>query len=70
MYEIPSFGATKRRVLCNDGAIAKAVEKVESHITGALNKGAKGVLGDKRSALVDSFFAPTVPPTCLGGIDR
>jgi len=38
----------------------KAVEKVESHIADALKKGAKVVIGGKRSALGGSFFEPTV----------
>ncbi|MGH7093213.1 MAG: succinate-semialdehyde dehydrogenase [Stellaceae bacterium] len=38
----------------------KAVEKVESHIADALSKGAKIVIGGKRSALGGSFFEPTV----------
>src|SRR3974377_970133 len=38
----------------------KAVEKVETHIADAVNKGAKVVTGGKRSALGGSFFEPTV----------
>ena len=38
----------------------KAVEKVEAHIADAVNKGAKVVTGDKRSALRGTFFEPTV----------
>jgi succinate-semialdehyde dehydrogenase/glutarate-semialdehyde dehydrogenase len=38
----------------------KAVEKVETHIADAVNKGAKIVIGGKRSALGGSFFEPTV----------
>ncbi len=38
----------------------KAVEKVESHIADAVQKGAKVVIGGKRSALGGSFFEPTV----------
>ncbi len=38
----------------------KAVEKVEAHIGDALKKGAKIVIGGKRSALGGSFFEPTV----------
>ncbi len=38
----------------------KAVEKVEAHIGDALKKGAKVVIGGKRSALGGSFFEPTV----------
>jgi succinate-semialdehyde dehydrogenase/glutarate-semialdehyde dehydrogenase len=38
----------------------KAVEKVESHIADAVGKGAKIVIGGKRSALGGSFFEPTV----------
>jgi len=38
----------------------KAVEKVEAHIADALQKGAKVVIGGKRSALGGSFFEPTV----------
>jgi succinate-semialdehyde dehydrogenase / glutarate-semialdehyde dehydrogenase len=38
----------------------KAVEKVEHHIEDALKKGAKVVIGGKRSALGGSFFEPTV----------
>src|SRR6195256_2246170 len=38
----------------------KAVEKVEAHIADALKKGAKIVVGGKRSALGGSFFEPTV----------
>ncbi|MDX5363977.1 MAG: NAD-dependent succinate-semialdehyde dehydrogenase [Pseudazoarcus pumilus] len=37
-----------------------AVEKVESHVSDALSKGAKAVLGGKRHALGGSFFEPTV----------
>lgn len=37
-----------------------AVEKVESHIAGALNKGAKIVVGDERHALGGRYFQPTV----------
>jgi succinate-semialdehyde dehydrogenase/glutarate-semialdehyde dehydrogenase len=38
----------------------KAVEKVEAHIADALQKGAKVVVGGRRSALGGSFFEPTV----------
>src|SRR5947208_1300315 len=38
----------------------KAVEKVEAHIEDALKKGAKIVIGGKRSALGGTFFEPTV----------
>src|SRR5258708_38792679 len=38
----------------------KAVEKVEAHIGDALKKGAKIVIGGKRSVLGGSFFEPTV----------
>ncbi|HWB48139.1 MAG TPA: NADP-dependent succinate-semialdehyde dehydrogenase [Stellaceae bacterium] len=38
----------------------KAVEKVESHIADALEKGAHVVIGGKRAALGGSFFEPTV----------
>jgi succinate-semialdehyde dehydrogenase/glutarate-semialdehyde dehydrogenase len=38
----------------------KAVEKVEQHISDALQKGAKVVVGGKRHALGGSFFEPTV----------
>src|SRR3981081_3205089 len=38
----------------------KAIEKVEAHIADALKKGAKIVVGGKRSALGGSFFEPTV----------
>src|SRR5216117_2827009 len=38
----------------------KAIEKVEAHIGDALKKGAKIVIGGKRSALGGSFFEPTV----------
>jgi succinate-semialdehyde dehydrogenase/glutarate-semialdehyde dehydrogenase len=38
----------------------KAVEKVEAHIADAIKKGAKVVIGGKRSALGGSFFEPTV----------
>jgi succinate-semialdehyde dehydrogenase/glutarate-semialdehyde dehydrogenase len=38
----------------------KAVEKVEQHISDALKKGAKVVIGGKRHALGGSFFEPTV----------
>jgi succinate-semialdehyde dehydrogenase / glutarate-semialdehyde dehydrogenase len=37
-----------------------AIEKVESHIKDALNKGAKLVQGGKRHSLGNSFFEPTV----------
>ena len=39
---------------------AKAVEKVEEHISDALNKGARIVVGGKRHALGGTFFEPTV----------
>ena len=39
---------------------AKAVEKVEEHISDALNKGARVVVGGKRHALGGTFFEPTV----------
>ena len=39
---------------------AKAVEKVEEHITDALGKGAKVLVGGKRHALGGTFFEPTV----------
>ena len=45
---------------------AKAVEKVESHIADALEKGAKVVLGGKRHALGGQFFEPTI----LSGVTR
>lgn len=38
----------------------KAVEKVESHIADAVEKGAKVVLGGKRHSLGHSFFEPTL----------
>jgi len=38
----------------------KAVEKVETHIADALEKGAKVVIGGHRSSLGGSFFEPTV----------
>ena len=38
----------------------KAVEKVEAHVADAVRKGAKIVIGGKRSALGGSFFEPTV----------
>ena len=38
----------------------KAVEKVEAHVADAVKKGAKVVIGGKRSALGGSFFEPTV----------
>jgi succinate-semialdehyde dehydrogenase/glutarate-semialdehyde dehydrogenase len=38
----------------------KAVEKVEAHISDAVKRGAKVVIGGKRSALGGSFFEPTV----------
>ncbi|MFQ8432455.1 NAD-dependent succinate-semialdehyde dehydrogenase [Amaricoccus sp. W119] len=44
----------------------KAVEKVESHISDALSKGAKVLTGGKRHELGGSFFQPTV----LTGITR
>ena len=37
-----------------------AIEKVESHIKDAVNKGAKLIAGGKRHALGNSFFEPTV----------
>lgn len=37
-----------------------AVEKVESHISEAVSKGAKVVLGGKRHSLGGSFFEPTI----------
>jgi succinate-semialdehyde dehydrogenase/glutarate-semialdehyde dehydrogenase len=37
-----------------------AIEKVESHIADAVQKGAKIVIGGKRHALGGSFFEPTV----------
>ena len=39
---------------------AKAVEKVEEHISDALTKGARVVVGGKRHALGGTFFEPTV----------
>ena len=39
---------------------AKAITKVEDHITDALKKGGKVVTGGKRHALGGSFFEPTV----------
>jgi succinate-semialdehyde dehydrogenase/glutarate-semialdehyde dehydrogenase len=39
---------------------AKAVEKVEEHITDALGKGARVVVGGRRHALGGTFFEPTV----------
>jgi len=39
---------------------AKAVEKVEEHITDALGKGARVVVGGKRHALGGTFFEPTI----------
>jgi succinate-semialdehyde dehydrogenase / glutarate-semialdehyde dehydrogenase len=38
----------------------QAVEKVETHIADALEKGAKIVVGGKRSAMGGTFFEPTV----------
>ncbi len=38
----------------------KAIEKVEQHISDAVKKGAKVVVGGKRHALGGSFFEPTV----------
>ena len=38
----------------------KAVEKVETHITDAVKKGAKVAMGIKRGALGGTFFEPTV----------
>jgi succinate-semialdehyde dehydrogenase/glutarate-semialdehyde dehydrogenase len=38
----------------------KAIEKVEAHVADALAKGAKVVIGGKRSALGGSFYEPTV----------
>ena len=38
----------------------KAVEKVEAHIADAVKKGAKVVIGGKRSTLGGTFFEPTV----------
>jgi len=38
----------------------KAVEKVEAHVADAVKKGAKVVIGGKRSALGGSFYEPTV----------
>lgn len=38
----------------------KAVEKVESHLKDALEKGGKLLLGGKRHALGSSFFEPTI----------
>lgn len=38
----------------------KAVQKVEQHIQDALSKGAKCLIGGKRSALGGTFFEPTV----------
>jgi len=39
---------------------AKAVEKVEEHITDALGKGARVVVGGKRHALGGTYFEPTI----------
>ncbi len=38
----------------------QAVEKVESHVADALNKGARVLVGGKRHALGGNFFQPTV----------
>jgi acyl-CoA reductase-like NAD-dependent aldehyde dehydrogenase len=38
----------------------KAIENVEAHVADALAKGAKVVIGGKRSALGGSFYEPTV----------
>ena len=39
---------------------AAAIEKIESHVTDAVNKGAKLVQGGKRHALGGNFYEPTV----------
>jgi succinate-semialdehyde dehydrogenase/glutarate-semialdehyde dehydrogenase len=49
-------GATEQGPLID----AKAVAKVEEHISDALNKGAKVALGGHRHALGGTFFEPTV----------
>lgn len=47
---------TKQGPLINEDA----VEKVESHIKNALDKGAKVIFGGKRSDLGGTFFVPTI----------
>jgi len=49
-------GATEQGPLID----AKAIAKVEEHISDALNKGAKVALGGHRHALGGTFFEPTV----------
>src|SRR6266853_1411345 len=62
MLPTPSFASKRRLDVKRDGPLIdmKAVEKVEAHIADALKKGAKVVIGGKRSALGGSFFEPTV----------
>jgi succinate-semialdehyde dehydrogenase/glutarate-semialdehyde dehydrogenase len=38
----------------------KAIEKVEEHVTDAVKKGAKVVMGGKRHALGGTFYEPTI----------
>src|SRR6059058_3988377 len=44
----------------------KAIEKVEQHVTDAVKKGAKIIVGGKRSELGGNFFQPTI----LTGVPR
>ena len=44
----------------DQSGVRVAVEKVEAHIADAVKKGAKVVIGGKRSALGGAFFEPTV----------
>lgn len=46
-----------------------AVEKVEQHITDAVSKGAKILLGGKRHALGGTFFEPTILTEVTQGMD-
>ncbi len=63
---MPVGRGTEPGVLIGPLIDQRAVEKVESHIADALDKGAKIVLGGKRHALGGLFFQPTI----LSGVTR
>jgi succinate-semialdehyde dehydrogenase / glutarate-semialdehyde dehydrogenase len=63
---MPIGRGTEPGVLIGPMIDQKAVEKVESHIADALDKGARLALGGKRHALGGQFFEPTI----LSGVTR
>lgn len=63
---MPIGRGTEPGVLIGPMIDQKAVEKVESHIADALDKGARLTLGGKRHALGGQFFEPTI----LSGVTR